>query len=73
MIAVAIEKAVGPVSIAEVGAFGEALAAFGHGVGAAGMEATASGRGNQARDLSSSRYFLTALTDDAIGIWSGRE
>src|SRR6266568_4611306 len=71
--AVAIEEAVGPVSVAEIGAFGEALATLRHGVGATRMEATAGGRGNQAGDLSTGGYFLAALAYDAIWIWSGRK
>src|SRR5690348_17582883 len=50
-VAGAVEPAVGPLAAAEIGAAGEALAADGHDVRAAGMEAAASGRRDEAGNL----------------------
>src|SRR5258708_38154667 len=60
-IAVAVQEAVRPSAAAQVRAAGEALAADGHGVRAAGMEAAATGRRDQARNLAEGGYCFCGL------------
>src|SRR5579885_111113 len=72
-VAIAVEETVCPVAAAQIGAFGEALAADLHRVWAAGMEAAAGGRGNQARNFAARSYLShpTAASLDAVGIGRG--
>jgi len=73
LVAVAIEKTVGPMAAAQIGTFGEALAADLHRVGAAGMEAAAGGRSNQARNFAACSYLSHAAAAglNAVGIGRG--
>src|SRR5579884_784754 len=73
-IALAIEETMGPVALTQFGAPRKALAADGHGMGAARVEATARGRTDQRGDLPARRQRLGSRSlRHALGIRSRRE
>src|SRR2546421_3463968 len=73
---IAVEKAVRPATIPKLCAPGEALAAHGHRMWTARVEATATRRVNEARNLATSRKIgkvLIAVWTDTTRIGCGRD